>query len=273
MNIQPDQVTEIISETTAEVVMPRFQALAKGEVRQKASGELVTVADVETEKLLIQRLGPLLPGAVFVGEEATAEKDELIDLLADNQPVWVIDPIDGTGNFARGRPIFAVMVALVKSGQTCAAWIHDPVNARTAVAEHGGGAFMNGERLSVASTEGLSPKEMIGTLHAGQFAGRAMASQIDSRRHAVGAIKSLSCAGQEYLRLSSGEMHFSLFTKLMPWDHAPGGLIHAEAGGLGKLLDGRPYTPARHDAHGLLLAPDEASWESLHHALFGLNNR
>jgi fructose-1,6-bisphosphatase/inositol monophosphatase family enzyme len=268
MNFHPDRVTEIIADTAAEVVVPRFQALAKAEVRRKASGELVTVADVEAEMMLTHRLSDLLPGALVVGEEATSENGAVMDALEGDEPVWVIDPIDGTGNFARGRPIFAVMVALVQSRQASAAWIHDPINARTAVAVRGAGAFMGDSRLKVARANDADPSELTGTLHAGQFASQEMARRVDSRRHAVGAIKSLSCAGHEYLRLASGEMHFSLFTKLMPWDHVPGGLIHAEAGGLGKLLDGRQYTPARHDARGLLLTPDDNSWQSVHDALF-----
>ena len=268
MTPDPERISGIIEETAADVILPRFQALAAGEVRQKASGELVTVADVEAEEVLQRRLSEVLPEALVVGEEASASDAALMDLLEDEQPVWVVDPIDGTGNLARGRPVFAVMVALVRSGETCAAWIHDPVGARTAVAELGGGAYMNGRKLRVSKPGGASAKEMTGTLHAGQFSSRDMTRQVDSRRHTVGAIKSMSCAGHEYLRLASGEMEFSLFTKLMPWDHAPGGLIHAEAGGVGKLLDGRPYTPVRHEARGLLLAPDVECWQRIHDALF-----
>jgi fructose-1,6-bisphosphatase/inositol monophosphatase family enzyme len=114
---------------------------------------------------------------------------------------------------------------------------------------------------------------MRGTLHAGSFAPPDMAQQVQGRRDRVGAIKSLRCAGHEYLRLASGEMHFSLFTKLMPWDHAPGALIHKEAGGVGRTLDGAPYGARSYRGSGLLLAPDEASWRALHVALFGGDRR
>lgn len=81
------------------------------------------------------------------------------------------------------------------------------------------------------------------------------------------ATTSLRCAGLDYIRLARGEMHFLLFSKLMPWDHAPGVLIHAESGGHARYLEGGAYDPARIDASGLLLAPDAASWLALRRLL------
>ena len=108
---------------------------------------------------------------------------------------------------------------------------------------------------------------MRGTLNAGTFGDKALGARIQSRRERVGTVKSLRCAGLEYMRLASGETHFSLFTKTKPWDHVPGNVIHAEAGGFGRLLDGRRYTPQTGDAKGLLLAPSEAGWQALHETL------
>ncbi|MFP3422890.1 inositol monophosphatase family protein, partial [Bacillus sp. SIMBA_161] len=81
-----------------------------------------------------------------------------------------------------------------------------------------------------------------------------MARQVEKHRHRVGAVKTLGCAGAEYVRLIAGEIRFALFTKLMPWDHAPGSLILAEAGGVPRLLDGRPYAPTLREGDGLLHA-------------------
>ena len=266
MSIDPESVARIFEEVAAEEVLPRFRNLADHEVSHKDRGEPVTVADVASEKALSRRLCELLPGARVVGEEGTAKDPRLLELLAGDDPVWVIDPIDGTGNFASGRACFAVMGALVERRRIVAAWIHDPIVGRTAIAEAGGGAWMSGRRLSVAAPSGLA--EMRGTLHAGQFASPDMKQHIQERRGRLNTLPSLRCAGAEYLRLASGESHFSLFTKMMPWDHAPGVLIHAEAGGHGRTLDGAEYDPARRDAKGLLLTQDAASWQALNAALF-----
>ena len=262
-----ESVTRILRDAAAEEILPRFRALKEHEVREKERGELVTVADEAAEKVIARRLTGLLPGSLVVGEEATAADPGLMGQLAGDGWIWTIDPIDGTGNFARGKPDFAVMAGLLHAGRTVAGWILDVMGGRMAVAEEGAGAWIDGKRLMVAAEAPLA--EMRGTLHAGTFAGHEMVRQIQARRERVGAIKSLRCAGFEYLRLARAEMHFSLFTRLMPWDHVPGCLIQTEAGGIARTLDGAPYGARSFGAPGLLLAPGEAAWGALHEALFG----
>ena len=257
---------QIIAEVAAEAVLPRFQALAAHEIREKPAGDLVTIADVEAERLLERRLAELLPGSRVVGEEASEEDpDVLLHLAQEGDPVWVVDPVDGTGNFSRGIDNFAMMVGLTRGDEILAGWIHRPVDGATAVAERGAGAWRDGKPLHVATA--APPAEMRGTINAGVFGDKALGARIQSRRERVDAVKSLRCAGLEYVRLSSGEIHFSLFTKLMPWDHVPGNVIHAEAGGHGRLLDGRRYTPQINQGKGLLLAPSEEAWQVLHKTL------
>ena len=267
MKLDNQAVAGLIAEVAEAEILTRFQSLAEHEVREKQRGELVTVADVAAEKALTARLAGHLPGSLVVGEEAAAANGDLLDRLDQSAPVWLVDPIDGTSNFAAGKPVFAVMVALVKGGETLAAWIYDPVGSRMLSAERGGGAWLGGERVNVAA--GTAPSAMTGTLHASAYAVPEVARKIQARRRRVSAIKSLRCAGHEYLRLAAGHMHFSLFTRLMPWDHAPGSLIQAEAGGVARTLDGAPYGATSHRKKGLLLAPDEASWQALHETLLG----
>jgi fructose-1,6-bisphosphatase/inositol monophosphatase family enzyme len=101
-----------------------------------------------------------------------------------------------------------------------------------------------------------------------RYGNRTLARKIGGRSNLVGSVFSFRCAGHEYLALASGRAHFALYQRLMPWDHAPGYLIHREAGGHGLRLDRREYTPAIHDG-GLLLTPDAESWEALHEVLLG----
>lgn len=286
MSIDPATVTRFIEETAAEEILPRFRRLADHEVRAKEGGELVTAADVAGEAVLTGRLRDYLPGSQVVGEEAAAERPEVLGLLRGEDPVWLIDPVDGTANFAAGRPTYAVMVALVRRGLIAGAWIHEPSLARTAVAEAGGGAWIGETRLRAAA--GLPLSEMRGTLHAGNFGSPALRRRIQSERARLGAIPSLRCAGAEYVRLAAsglrdgpaadraakgaadataGALHYTLFTKMMPWDHAPGVLLFTEAGGFARTFDRRVYDPSRRDTPGLLMAPDEAGWEALHAVL------
>ena len=143
-------VTKLIRTVVAEEVVPRFEKLAHGDVREKAPGDYVTIADIETERRLTEELTRLLPGSVVIGEEAAAADPAILGLLAEDAPVWVIDPVDGTWNFSEGRRHFATMVALVRAEQIEAAWIHDPLGGDTAVAEAGAGAWIGDRRLTVA---------------------------------------------------------------------------------------------------------------------------
>ena len=265
MSIELDRVTALIEEIAQEEVLPRFRKLADDDVHTKEGGELVTTADRAAEAALTARLKDLLPGSMVVGEEAVAADRKVLELLDGEDPAWVIDPVDGTGNFASGKAAFAVMVALIVGGRTQAGWIHDPIAGRTGVAEAGGGAFMAGERLQVR--EAVPLVEMTGTLHASSYAPKVIADRVAAARDMVKALPSRHCAGLEYLSLATGEMSFTLFTRLMPWDHAPGILLHSEAGGYSACFDGTPYGARRHREIGVLMSPDRASWMELEETL------
>jgi fructose-1,6-bisphosphatase/inositol monophosphatase family enzyme len=254
------KVTSLLREAAETFILPRFERLAADDVQEKGPGDLVTIADLETERALTPRLMDLLPGSVVVGEEAVAQEPRVLARLQGEAPVWLLDPIDGTLNFAAGKPLFAVMVALVEAGRTRAAWIHDPIANLTATALEGGGAWCAGRRLQVAATSVPDPgPDAAPSL---RYGNRHLMRHLAGRSPLVDAVFSYHCAGQEYMALASGRTHFAFYRRLMPWDHAPGVLIHREAGGFGRRLDGSDYSP-RSQAGGLLLAPDEASWVSL----------
>jgi fructose-1,6-bisphosphatase/inositol monophosphatase family enzyme len=120
-------VALLLQEVGAECTQPRFAALRDGEVRFKAPGEVVTIADEEAEKILSRRLGEIRPKAVVIGEEAFSAHPRLASELS-NELVWLVDPLDGTANFVAGSTDWAMMVALVEGGLTCAAWIWRPAS-------------------------------------------------------------------------------------------------------------------------------------------------
>jgi fructose-1,6-bisphosphatase/inositol monophosphatase family enzyme len=260
----PTKVSSLIRETAAELILPRFQKLEAGDIQAKSPGDLVTVADIECEHRLTPLLKALVPGSLVVGEEAASKDPTVLDRLAE-EAVWVIDPVDGTANFAAGIPLFAVMVSFVWFGEIVQSWILDPVKDQMAVAARGDGAWLDGRRISVAPP--TTPDHMSGSL-ALRFGNRQLVRKIAGRSNLVGSVFSFRCAGQEYLALATGRVHFALYHRLLPWDHAAGWLLHREAGGFGQRLDRTRYTPRTHDG-GLLLTPDEASWNALHEVLMG----
>ena len=263
--IDIQKVAAVMEEVAESEVIPRFRALGSDDVHEKAAGEVVTVVDLAVERTLSERLPDLIPGSLMVGEEGVHAEPALMERLHDDGPVWIVDPIDGTRNFARGRDAFAIMVALVEAGETRAAWILEPASGRFGIAEAGSGAWMNGRRLQVAAPD--KPEAMSGSLHASSYAPKELGRRVDQGRNRVRAVKSLGCAGAEYLRLAEGAVHFSLFTRLMPWDHVPGTLIHREAGGTSLCFDRGAYRADRYRELGLLMAPDQGSWDRLYQVL------
>lgn len=257
-----DTVTGIIGEVAEAEIMPLFQRLEAGHIKEKTGPrDLVTAADIAAERELSRRLTDLLPGSQVVGEEAVAADSAVLERLSGDAPVWVVDPLDGTLNFTEGRKEFTVIVALVRGGETVAGWIHEPIGGATVAGEAGQGAWERGARLSVAAPAPLG--EMTAVL----YIGPRRAPDLYDRMMAIGdrlGPKSMTrCAGAEYLALARGTAHYAFFTRLLPWDHAAGCLIHREAGGHGALFDGTPYRPVQ-SAGPILLAPDEPTWHILH---------
>lgn len=253
----PDRVEAIIREAAELDILPRFQRLARHEVMEKKAGEVVTVADIEAERRLSRELAALVPGSRVVGEEAASRDPALLDTLAGEGPAWLVDPVDGTGNFAAGKPLFAVIVSFLVDGETRAGWIHDPVSATTATAVRGEGAWYGGERMRSASPVPL--ETMVGSLNYSWFAPHDR-QEIRRRAHRFREIRIYRCAAHDYLALARGEKQFSLYRRLWPWDHAAGVLILAEAGGHTARLDGEPYR-AFDRVQGLLSASDTETWE------------
>lgn len=254
-----DRVAALVRAAAEAEVLPRFRQLAEGDIREKAPGDLVTIADLAVEAMLEREFTALVPGSLVVGEEAVHGRPELLERLqGGDRPVWVIDPIDGTSNFSEGNPLFVVQVAYVDGGETRAAWIHDPVRGVMAVAEEGSGARLNGRPATVAPAPAM--EAMKGALYANPKR-PGLSPDFAHYRKRYGGYR--RCVGQEYLSMVSGEIHFALFTRLLPWDHTAGVHIHAEAGGHGALVDGSSYHPGLVEGQ-ILLAPDQETWERLH---------
>ena len=126
--------------------MPRFGRLTAGEVREKSSRfDVVTDADDAAELVISAALAAAYPEAVVIGEEATARDHSLLNAIGVADLSFVVDPLDGTKNFASGLPLFGVMAAATMRGEVVLAAIHDPVCRNTAFALRGEGAWMQSE--------------------------------------------------------------------------------------------------------------------------------
>ncbi|HEV8027155.1 MAG TPA: inositol monophosphatase [Stellaceae bacterium] len=255
--LDPEKIAALIRETAQAEILPRFRMLGESDIREKKPGDFVTAADLAAERRMTEWLTEAAPGSLVLGEEAAAEDPGRLALLASEARVWIIDPVDGTANFARGEPGFAVILAEVQKGEVCAGWIYDPLSDVMVTAEAGGGAWSAGRRLTVARD--VAPAELVGGAYGRTKAGVPAAKALEASGR-IGRIRNRGCGGLEYLDLALGRAHFSLHSRSLPWDHAAGMLITAEAGGVGAFLDGSRYD-ARIIDRPVLAAASAEAWQ------------
>ncbi|MBD25434.1 MAG: inositol-1-monophosphatase [Candidatus Marinimicrobia bacterium] len=254
-----ESVLTAMRDVSARVIMPLYNNLSKNDVRAKNhSGGLVTVADEKAEIELNLVLKSLLPGSQCIGEESVSKTPNLIKTLNSDDPIWVIDPIDGTSNYVNGRPKFAVMISLLHGGETVMGWIYNPISDSSLRAEQGEGAWttQGGDevrRLKIPpeSSGSSSLSNMVAELHHPDF---------KPYKKKFGSIVRMGSAAHDYWALSDGRLQILSYRRLEPWDHAAGVLIHSEAGGYNRLLSGDNYNPCTPNQSGLLCAPNAHIW-------------
>lgn len=264
-------VAAILRDVGRAEIMPLFRKLQAVDVRSKTGPlDLVTVADERAETAIAAALTQRFPGCAVVGEEAASADPALLHRLGDADLTFVVDPIDGTSNFAAGLPLFGVMVAALRRGEIAAAVIHDPLGDDSALALRGEGAWIEtaaGQQASLRVARAEPPAAMTGAV-SWRYMAEPMRGQVCVRLPRLGDAWNFRCAAHQYRMIAAGHCHFAVFYRLMPWDHAAGWLLHREAGGWSAQFDGRPYDPAR-TTGGLICAPDRESWSAVRETLFG----
>lgn len=239
------EVSALIADVTARVVLPRWRTLAADQVFHKGHGDIVTVADREAEAELGAALAR--PGDLVVGEEAIAADATALGDLPSASHAWVIDPVDGTANFARGSADFAVMLAEVRHGVTERAWIWQPVHERLYVAVRGDGAWCNDRPLTAVP-------------RGPQVKGTMQRDRPPTPPRGVTYVPSLRCCGVEYPLLATGGLDFLGFRSTKPWDHLPGALLVSETGGRVATREGRDYA-AGVAGRSLIAAATPGLWQ------------
>ncbi|MBL4613936.1 MAG: inositol monophosphatase family protein [Magnetovibrio sp.] len=264
-----DDVEALMRHVAQLEIMSRFQKLERHDIQSKQRpGDLVTTADLEAENRLTEGLMKLLPSSTVIGEEEAFRNPQILERLNGEQLVWTVDPLDGTNNFAKGKPCFAMICALIKNGQTQMGWILDPISGVCATAKLGEGVYVAGQRVTIKQPDGVP--SMTGSL------GDGLRKRINARKDNGEAemphqLVRYHCCGREYVDLLIGKINFALYGgRLMPWDHAAGTLMVNEAGGYGRIVeDQSTYDPAKHgNGEQLMLAPNKASFERLQQMLF-----
>lgn len=229
----------------------------KFRAREKSPSDLVTDADLASQKAIAQVVAEHYPDHAFLGEENPGD----IRRLLDEPCCWIVDPLDGTTNYVHGFPAFAVSVAVTVEGEVVAGVIYDPLHDHAYAAAKGAGAWMNSEPIRVSDSGRLSESLLAMSLPA----------QADSQSPDVldfvavvgccRGVRRIGSAAMNLAHVARGVLDAHWARAIHPWDVAAGVLLVREAGGVVTASDGGEFdlaeahfvasTPA---VHGELLA-------------------
>jgi fructose-1,6-bisphosphatase/inositol monophosphatase family enzyme len=217
------EVARVAAIRAGEILMDRFHSVKK--VSYKGRGNIVTDVDTAVEEEMFAILGREYPDMALLGEESVAGR-------GDSGHVWIVDPLDGTRNYASGIPFFSTVVGLALDGEVLVGINFDPARNDMFEAERGRGAFLNGERIRVSgktaiddsilgmdlsyNNEGaINGLDVIGSIWPGMQTARIMGS---------------AAMGLSYAAAGLTDLYFH--HQLEPWDQVAGMLLVEEAGGV-----------------------------------------
>ena len=208
---------------------------AEHAITYKGEVDIVTEVDAEAERVIREELLGAFPTYGMLAEEGG-------ELAGEEDARWIVDPLDGTTNYAHGLPIFCVSIALERSGEVVLGVIHDPMGEETFVGERGQGATLNDQPIEVSDTEELIraliatgfPYDRTEMPEALELFGRLAESTRGMRR--------LGSTALDLCYVASGRLDAYYERGIWPWDLAAGSVILEEAGGKltnyrGDLLD------------------------------------
>jgi len=224
------QIIEAIKAIAKQELKPRFAKVIRS---HKQDGSFLTEADLAVQTKIEKLLHEKYPEISFLGEEMTREQQQ--QAMNDSNGVWILDPLDGTSNFAAGIPYYAVSLAYIKSGKVVWGMVYDPERDECFSATQGQGATLNNKPLeklvanisidkstAVIDFKRLSP----------ELASRIVARPPYSSQRSFGGV------ALDWCWLAAGRFHLYLHGKQNIWDYAAGHLVFNELGSYSCTLQG-----------------------------------
>ncbi|MHA7873928.1 inositol monophosphatase family protein [Roseivivax sp.] len=262
---QKRQVLNLVRRTARAEILPRFRRLAPSEIATKSGPQdLVTEADRAAEAMLTRGLQQMFPHALIVGEEAASEHPEIERGIAEAEMAFLVDPVDGTWNYANGLSTFGVIVSVARYGVPVFGMHYDPVMDDCIWADSESAAeFVKSRRgaLPVRAGGGGEIKDLAGFVGLSLLPEEKRASMAATFPTLLRAMQ-LRCGCHEYRVFAQGGVDFVFSAGLTPWDHTAGALIAKQAGGHVAMLDGSDYRAGQREGY-LLAAADKPTWERL----------
>jgi len=230
MSYSLSKLKEIIIPAAREELLPRYTRVER---QHKRDGSVITEADLAMQSRIAKLLLQEWPDTVFLGEEMTAQQQAV--LLQSDKPVWCLDPLDGTSNFAAGIPYFSVSLALLGEGGVILGIIYDPMRDECFTADGIHGAQLNGEPLQVQSS-GLKLAQTTALIDFKRL-DEALATRLVSQIP-YASQRSFGSVALDWCWLAAGRCHIYLHGRSKLWDYSAGNYIFQQAGGYACSLDG-----------------------------------
>ncbi len=217
---------EVAEETAREAAKVLLENLGKvKEIEFKAKNSLVTEVDKLSEKIIISNIKKNFPTHDIFAEESGKD-------LSDSDYLWLIDPIDGTTNYAHAYPFFSISIALEVKGEVIAGLVYDPVKDEMFTAEKGKGAFLNGEPISVSKSDEINHSHLCtGFMHEVEWMVEANIRHFGNFIRRARAVRRDGSAALDLCYVACGRFDGFWELGLNPWDTAAAVLIVKEAGG------------------------------------------
>ncbi|MCL2657959.1 MAG: inositol monophosphatase [Betaproteobacteria bacterium] len=225
----------VVREIAREITMPFYLKAVRS---HKADGSTLTEADELTQHALVERL-PEIQEAPVLGEEMTAAQQAEL-WHASREGLWVIDPIDGTTNFANGIPIFGLSVAYVVEGATQFGVVYNPVADESFYAARGAGAWLNGIRLPLRRSA-ATLSDSVGGVDFKRIPAR-LATRLANESPCY-SLRNFGSSALEWCYVAAGRLDVYLHGGQMLWDYAVGRLLVEESGGQATDPQGLPIAP------------------------------
>jgi myo-inositol-1(or 4)-monophosphatase len=220
-------ILQVADRAAREASAGLLRSFGSANIREKSTQNLVTEADLESERVIAAAVARDFPGHTMMQEETEFTGS----ILADD--LWIVDPIDGTNNYAHGIPQFCISIAYARRGVVQAGVVYDPIRDEMFAATLGGGATLNGHSIRVSTPDGLQ-RSIIAT---GFYYDRGVliTQTLDTIRRLFDAnvrgVRRMGAAALDLVWVACGRFQGYFEYHLSPWDYAAGALIVTEAGG------------------------------------------
>lgn len=245
-----DVIRNVITAAADRELLPRYQRIVH---THKADGSLLTEADTAVQDAIRDKLADYYPRISFLGEEM--EPEEQAFLLASGNPVWCLDPLDGTRNYAAGIPFFSISLALLIEGEITHAYVYDPMRGEFFAAERNAGASLNNHPLKLPHTQ-VMLRDAVAIIDFKRLHSSLAQRLVTDTPYA--SQRSFGSVALDWCWLAAGRGDIYLHGKSHIWDYAAGNLIFHEAGGYSTTLEGEQIFVAKLQPRSALAATDQA---------------